>query len=158
MGRMKPSLSRLDALTALRTVQLYDRGLGGDLLDALLALRTVQQYDVTPRPKKRVAPLGLRTVAWHEALLSIEKHVAVVVLLTGNHPTSTLFRSRVSRHAKQFQESGYDVLCVNVDENCASHPELAASWLPQLRVFERGELVSRHIGVREDDYLQTLVG
>jgi ABC-type hemin transport system ATPase subunit len=101
----------------------------------------------------------VRHVTWHDALLAIEQEDGVVLLLVAPTPSpaDVTMQTRVTKLTRYFAEEGYVTLCVTVDEDCAVHPELAAVYLPQLRVFDAGDLTCRRIGVLEDDSLQEMV-
>ena len=99
----------------------------------------------------------MRTVEWHEALLLIEREPSVVVVLVSDHPPSKVLTRRVAAYSKLYSARGVQTVCVPVTEDCACHPELAAVYLPQIRLFTDGELSSKLVGVQDEDTLSTLV-
>lgn len=99
----------------------------------------------------------MQSIPWHDALLTIEQKKRVILMLTSDHPPSNVLVARIKRYVRRYKELGYTVVHVRVTEDCAPHPELAAVRLPQLRIFECGELQSKHVGLQEEDALLNLV-
>lgn len=98
----------------------------------------------------------MKRVEWHEALLAIENEDVIVVLIHDGASSSQLL-GRLASFEGMYSRRGYNTLVVRVDEDCASHPELAAVRLPQIRVFADGVMSAKHVGVVGEDILQELV-